>query len=130
MQQEARATRGRSAGCAQWRADAQRLTHVRQGSTPFLHAGWLCRKFHVEGPLPTALNLAFASMFFVTRVLSAPLCLYSLARSRPTWPADKLPLHTLGTTITVFFVALNYLWWLKIVQQIRAALSSKKLRAD
>ena len=103
--------------------------HAAQGSTPFLHVGWVCRKLgYAGGRFCTAVDLAFALLFFVTRVLSAPICLHSLWRHRALWaPHDTL--HRGVTAITVAFVLLNYVWWLAILKRLRDFARGKPIKS-
>ena len=81
----------------------------------------MMKKLKVEGRALTVTQLLFAFLFFVTRVVSSPVCLYSLWTRRELWaPHDAL--HKAVTVITVFFVSLNYIWWTKIWAKLWEAL--------
>ena len=109
------------------------LTHSAQGSTPFFHLGWLLGNAKCSDALVSAVHLVFVVMFFVCRIVSSPLCLYSFWKSGYMWPPYEL-LHKFVLCITIGFVCINYFWWVLIVRKVYRKLthapqsSSKKKR--
>ena len=89
-----------------------------QGSTPALH---LCSALHKLELTDTwaykASAAATLALFTATRVVASPLCLASLWRHRALWGAAYTQLFRFNLGVTAFFVALNYLWWFKLMRR-------------
>jgi hypothetical protein len=102
--------------------------HFAEGSTPFLHLGGLLGKLRRSDAAVTRVNALFCALFFLCRVVSAPLCLRSYWRSRPLW-APQEALHSFVLAITVCFVAINYFWWALIVRKAYRLLKGAEKRA-
>ncbi len=60
--------------------------------------------------------VATLALFTLMRVVASPLCLVSLWQSRALWGAHAL-LFRFNLAVTAFFVALNYLWWFKLMRR-------------
>ena len=112
-----RTTAGRAHAC---------LRSLVQGSTPWLH---LCAALHKLGLTDTlaykASAVATLALFTATRAVASPLCLASLWQHRALWGAHTR-LFGFNLAVTACFVALNYVWWLKLLR--RAAGTGGKQR--
>jgi hypothetical protein len=55
-------------------------------------------------------------LFTLLRVVASPLCLASLWHYRALWE-PRTGLFYFELAITAFFVTLNYVWWVKLLQR-------------
>lgn len=88
-----------------------------QGSTPWLH---LCTALHKLGLADTMVYKASAvatlALFTLTRTVASPLCLASLWQHRALWGTHS-GLFGFNFAVTVFFVCLNFVWWVKLMRR-------------
>lgn len=60
--------------------------------------------------------LLLVILFTLTRTVSSTLCLASLWSTRALW-GTQTALFYFNLSITGFFVALNFIWWVKLLHR-------------
>jgi len=91
-------------------------THLAEFSTPFINLGWFMHNNGAADWMVAVTALSTVLVFFIFRVVSPPLCAYSMWNYKTL--VQPFGLWAYLFAIQLFFVGLNCYWFSKLVGMI------------
>jgi hypothetical protein len=88
---------------------------LAEGSTPFLHIGWLLHKVGNDGPWFQLNGYTLVLTFTLLRAISPALILNSMIAHRALFAGHETLFYIL-LAITSVFAILNWVWWVKLLK--------------
>jgi hypothetical protein len=93
-------------------------------STPFLHNSWTMYHLNYTNNVSYKITgYLLIVLFFVFRIVLSPYLIYKLIKERDIWSNEQQYLFEINLIISVTFMYLNYIWFIKL---IKMALSKSK----
>jgi len=99
-------------------------THLAEASTPFINLGWFMHNNGAADWMVALTALSTLAVFFIFRVVSPPLCIYSMWNYRSL--VQPFGLWAYLFAIQIFFLFLNCYWFSKLFAMILSKMGGKK----